>query len=122
VKTTGEKTTKLGRRVKALRAQRRLSVRGLAAAARVDATWLSRLERGMYDSPDPRLLRELADVLEIEPSELFIAAGFEDSQSLPQFAPYLREKYDLPERAVAQLQAHFRLLNEQPRKRRGKAR
>jgi transcriptional regulator with XRE-family HTH domain len=111
-----EKNTKLGRKVRVLRAKRQMSVRGLAAAAGVDATWLSRLERGMYDSPDPRLLRELAEVLEIEASELFIAAGFEDSQSLPQFAPYLRVKYDLPEDAVAQLEAHFKLFNKRPRK------
>jgi transcriptional regulator with XRE-family HTH domain len=110
-----QKTTKLGSKIRALRTRRGLSVRGLAAAAGVDATWVSRLERGKYDSPDPRLLRGLADVLEISASELFMAAGFEDGRSLPHLAPYLRAKYDLPEDAVAQLEAHFQLFNERQR-------
>ena len=94
-----------------MRERQGLSIRGLAEQADVDATWVSRLERGIYAKPDPRLIRALADALGVSPSQLFAAAGYEDEQRLPQFAPYLREKYDLPEEAVSQLEAHFNLFN-----------
>lgn len=48
-----------------------------------------------------------------DPSELYLAAGYRDGQGLPGFTPYLRAKYDLPNEAIEQLEAHFRLLNEQ---------
>jgi len=50
----------LGEHVRELRQAKALSVRGLAARANVDATWLSRLEHGIYSSPDPRSLWRLA--------------------------------------------------------------
>ncbi len=102
----------LGSYVKRLRERRGFSVRGLAAAARVDATWLSRLEHGEYTSPDPRHLRLLAQVLEIETADLYVMAGYRGGEGLPGFVPYLRAKYDLPAEAIDQLQAHFELINE----------
>lgn len=95
-----------------LREKKGLSIRGLAEAADVDATWVSRLERGIYAKPDPRLIRAVADAIGVAASRLFAAAGYEDEQQLPQFAPYLRAKYDLPEEAVAQLEAHLNLFND----------
>ncbi|MDQ1741427.1 MAG: hypothetical protein QOE53_3079, partial [Pseudonocardiales bacterium] len=41
-----------------------------------------------------------------------MVAGLSDGQGLPGFAPYLRAKYDLPDDAVKQLEAHFQLLND----------
>jgi transcriptional regulator with XRE-family HTH domain len=87
-----------------------LGVRRLAAKANVDATWLSRLERGDYGSPDARSLWRLARALDIEVAALYSVAGYGDG--LPSFAPYLRAKYDLPEEAITQLEAHFELINE----------
>jgi transcriptional regulator with XRE-family HTH domain len=83
-------------------------VRGLAAAAQVDSTWLSRVEHGIYVNPDPRNLHRLAQVLEVETMDLFTAAEY--AEGLPGFAPYLRSKYDLPPDAIEQLEAHFDLL------------
>jgi len=107
-----EQTTQLGEHVRHLRQARGLSVRGLAAQAKVDATWLSRLEHGTYSSPDPRSLARLARALDIDVEDLYLDAGYSDGHGLPGFAPYLRAKYDLPAEAVAQLEAHFRLINE----------
>lgn len=104
--------TNLAAIVRRLRTKRGLSIRGLAAAAEVDFGWLAKLERDPNVSPGPRVLRALAQALEIEAAELFLAAGIEDEESLPQLAPYLRAKYDLPDEAVTQLEAHFQLLNE----------
>jgi transcriptional regulator with XRE-family HTH domain len=102
----------LGRYVRQARESRGLSVRALAAAANVDATWLSRLEHGTYISPDPRSLWRLARALDIEVADLYLAAGYRDGRGLPEFGIYLRSKYDLPEDAIAQLSAHFDLINE----------
>jgi transcriptional regulator with XRE-family HTH domain len=102
----------LGELLHKLRVERDLSLRGLAATAGLDATWLMRVERGQYQSPDPRLLRRLAEVLDIDTADLFLAADYRGSEGLPGFAPYLRAKYDLPNEAVEQLAAHFELINE----------
>lgn len=45
-------------------------------------------------------------------ADLYSEAGFVDAHGLPGFAPYLRAKYHLPDEAIAQLQAHFVLVNE----------
>jgi transcriptional regulator with XRE-family HTH domain len=107
-----EDTTQLGEDVRRTRQERGFSLRGLAAAAGVDATWLMRLERGEYTSPDPRNLRELARVLEVETSSLFLAAGYTSGEELPGFAPYLRAKYDLPTEAVEQLAGYFNFVQQ----------
>lgn len=104
---------RLGQYVRHVRESQGLSVRGLAAAAEVDATWLSRLEHGTYTSPDPRSLWRLSRALDIEVADLYLAAGYSDGRGLPGFDIYLRSKYDhLPDNAIAQLGAHFDLINE----------
>jgi transcriptional regulator with XRE-family HTH domain len=108
----GQQTTQLGQHVRHLRETSGLSVRGLAAKAKVDATWLSRLEHGVYASPDPRYLWRLAQALGIDVEDLYLDAGYADGRGLPGFAPYLRAKYDLPDDAISQLEAHFQLINE----------
>jgi len=56
-------------------------------------------------------LYRLARALGIEVANLYEYAGYD----LPGFAPYLRVKYDLPDEAIAQLEAHFELINERYR-------
>lgn len=107
-----EKTSTVGQYIKQIREQRCMSLRGLAAAAKVDPPWLSKVERGLYARPDPRLLSRLAQALDIEPADLFLEAGYGDASGLPGFTPYLRSKYDLPDEALQQLEAHFNLINE----------
>jgi transcriptional regulator with XRE-family HTH domain len=107
-----EQATQLGEHVRRVRESRGLSVRGLAAQAKVDATWLSRLEHGVYTSPDPRYLGRLAQALGIDAEDLYLDVGYSDGRGLPGFAPYLRAKYHLPADAITQLEAHFQLVNE----------
>ena len=106
----------LGDRVRKLREDAHRSVRGLATEAGVDPTWLSRLDRGLIGTPDPRTLYRLAAALDVEVASLYEDAGY---GGLPQFAPYLRAKYDLPEEAVHQLEAHFELINERYQREKG---
>ena len=100
--------TQIGHLLRELREAEGMSVRGLAAAAGVDASWLSKVENGTYVSPDPRKLNDLAKVLDVEPMDLFESAHYADG--LPPYARYMRSKYDLPPEALDQLSAHFELL------------
>jgi transcriptional regulator with XRE-family HTH domain len=107
-----DKSSNVGQYLKRLRVSKGLSVRGLAATAKVDAAWLSKVERGIYASPGPRELWRLAQALDVETADLYLEAGYGDAHGLPGFTPYLRSKYDLPDEALEQLQAHFDLINE----------
>ena len=89
-----------------------LTVRGLARAAGVDATGISRLENGDNDAPEPRTLARLARALEIDVTDLYLLAGYQTSTELPAFQPYLRARYDLSAEDVEQLAAHFELIRE----------
>jgi transcriptional regulator with XRE-family HTH domain len=100
----------LGRYVRDRRRRLGYSLRQTAAMAGLDPSYLSRLERGRYASPDPRQLRELARVLEVESADLHQRAGYSDG--LPAVTPYLRAKYGLPEGVIAQVAEYVELLNE----------
>jgi transcriptional regulator with XRE-family HTH domain len=108
VRTESDKS--VGEIIREQREAKGLSIGRAASAAKVDARWLSRLERGDYKSPDARSLYRVTKVLELETTDVFEAAHFSDG--LPTFAPYLRSRYDLPAEAIAQLEAHFELLNQ----------
>ena len=112
VKPASEASARLGEYVQQLRTERALGVRGLAARARVDPSYLSRLEHGRIGSPDARLVWRIARALDVEVADLYLEAGFGDAHGLPGFGPYLRAKYHLPPEAVSQLEAHFALINE----------
>ena len=110
---------KLGDYIRRLRRSADLPLRSVATTAEVDFAWLSRLEPGLYQSPDPWSLYRLARALHVEVADLYRAAGYADGRGLPGFAPYLRAKYDLPEEAIGQLEAHFRPLNDKYRAEKG---
>src|SRR5215207_7706239 len=114
-KPVNEASARLGAYVQRQRLERAMSVRGLAARAKVDFSWLSRLERGRIGSPDARSVWRVARALEVEVADMYLEAGFGDAHGLPGFGPYLRAKYHLPQEAVDQLEAHFALINEKYR-------
>jgi transcriptional regulator with XRE-family HTH domain len=111
-KPKNEASARLGAYVQQLRLGRALTVRGLAARAQVSFPWLSRLERGLIGSPGPHNLWRIARALDVEVADMYLEAGFGDTHGLPGFEPYLQAKYHLPPEAVAQLKAHFDLINE----------
>ncbi len=87
-------------------------MRRLAARAKVDFSYVSKLEHGLVGAPTARQLWKIARALDIEVADLYSEAGFVDAHGLPGFAPYLRAKYQLPDEAISQLLAHFALINE----------
>jgi transcriptional regulator with XRE-family HTH domain len=107
-----ESSAKLGAYLQQLRLERGLTMRGLAARAKVDFSYVSRLEHGQVGAPTARQLWKIARALDIEVADLYSEAGFVDAHGLPGFAPYLRAKYHLPDEAISQLLAHFALINE----------
>jgi transcriptional regulator with XRE-family HTH domain len=106
------KDNQLGQVVRAQRNALGLSGQALAAAAGVDKAWLHRLEAGQIESPDAHKLASLARTLEMDPADLYLAAGFTSGTDLPAMQPYLRAKYDLPDVAIAQISEYVDFLNE----------
>lgn len=101
----------LGQYVQQQRQALGLSIRGLAATAGLDASGLSRLERGRMGDPSLSYLHKLSRGLQVDPTDLYLIAGYTEGHELPGFAPYLRAKYELPPEAVEQLSAYFDFIN-----------
>lgn len=114
-----ERRRELGAYIRRCRESLGLTVRGLARAAGVDATGISRLERGDNDAPEPRTLARLAKALGVDVTDLYVLAGYPVSQGLPAFQPYLRARYDLTPEEVEQLAAHFQLMLDRRERQKG---
>jgi transcriptional regulator with XRE-family HTH domain len=63
-----------GQRLRALRLERRLNQKELAAAAGIDVTYLSKIENTRLEPPAEETIRRLATGLEVEPTELLLLA------------------------------------------------
>ena len=71
---SGDSVMTFGQRLRALRIERRLNQKDLAAAAGIDVTYLSKLENARLDPPAEETIRRLAGSLEVEPTELLLLA------------------------------------------------
>lgn len=63
-----------GTRLREIRLQKRMNQQTLAAAAKIDVTYLSKVETGKMDPPAEDTVRRLATALGEEPTELLILA------------------------------------------------
>jgi transcriptional regulator with XRE-family HTH domain len=70
-----EMLTDLGRYLRAQREIAQLSLRHLARVTKVSDSYLSQLERGLYQ-PSPEVLRAIAEGLGISPDALFRRMGW----------------------------------------------
>lgn len=98
-------------------------MRQLADAASVDAATIHRLEHGQFKKPSPKMLLGLARVLQVPIEDLYVLAGYTAPEGLPELAPYLRAKYDLPEGAADELEAYLSMLKNKygPAKKRSRS-
>jgi transcriptional regulator with XRE-family HTH domain len=98
-----DRPEKLGEYVRQKREEAGLSQRQLAQEASVSFSNISRLESGFHTSPTPGLLKNIADVLDVDLAELlgFIGIDVAGSGSLND---YLRRDYDLPDEGVQEAQ------------------
>jgi transcriptional regulator with XRE-family HTH domain len=69
-------TAELGARLREVRDLRDLSLKAVAEPAEISPTYLQKLERGLVQSPSPRVLKRLSDVLRVPYSQLMELAGY----------------------------------------------
>jgi transcriptional regulator with XRE-family HTH domain len=103
---------KLGEYIRAQRESLGISQRRLAARIGIHHSYLARMEAGDYIQPTPAVLHRIAEALDFDPEDLFALAGHTIPHELPSFAPYLRAKYDIPDRAAQELADYFRYMTE----------
>lgn len=100
-----ERPETLGDYVRNKREAAGLSQRQLAQEAGVSFSNISRLESGFHTNPNPGLLKNIADVLEVDLAELLAYLGIEVSGSRGSLNDYLRRDYHLPDEGVEEAQA-----------------
>lgn len=110
---------RLGDFIRAERQKRGLSLRQLGTAAKVPFTWISQVENGGIESPDPENLGRIALEMEINLADLFIEAGYPAAApaALPSVRPYLRTKYGMPDAAAAEVERYINIINARDKRR-----
>lgn len=97
-----------------LRAKREVggfSMTQLASRLGISRPYLSRLERGVYAHPSPRVLSQMTKCLDIRAEDLYALTGYTVPSDLPSFGAYLRAKHpDWPEVVVAELTEFYDFL------------
>jgi transcriptional regulator with XRE-family HTH domain len=106
-KDVDPKNETLGEYVRARRVSLGLSYQDVADASGLHYSYWNKLENGQYLQPAPKYLRILAETIDVPIEDLYGLAGYELSERLPAFAPYLRAKFELPPEAVADLERYF---------------
>jgi|SRR5579875_1690131 len=96
-----ERPETLGEYVRQKREEAGLSQRQLAQEAGVSFSNISRLESGFHAAPSPGLLKNIADVLDIDLAELLGYLGIDVAGS-GSLNDYLRRDYDLPDEGVTE--------------------
>lgn len=104
---------KLGELIQTSREKAGLSARKLEQISGLDHSYISKLEKGAYQSVLPDNLNKLAEALDIQPVDLFTLAGYPAVDELPSFGPYLRTRYgeELPADAREALTEMFEVLS-----------
>jgi transcriptional regulator with XRE-family HTH domain len=105
---TPEQARFLGIFIRDHRVAHNMSARGLASAARVDVTTITRIESGQFMKPSTDKLRRIATALDIPVHDLLQLADYLTAAELPPPKPYLRTKFpDLPPEAVDQAERYL---------------
>jgi transcriptional regulator with XRE-family HTH domain len=103
------KRTELGEYIKRARERKGLSIRALGREASIDVSALSRLERGeQMPGNTPDRLGKIASALDINEQDLYTLAGYPIPGGLPDLAPYLMAKYNLPKGAVDDMENYLK--------------
>ncbi len=74
----------LGKKLRKLREDKGISLESVAGPAKISAAYLHKLERGVVNSPSPRILARLAVVLETSYLRLMELAGYLDEEQLAE--------------------------------------
>jgi transcriptional regulator with XRE-family HTH domain len=101
---TDYQAEQLGDLIRRARAKKGLTLFGLADLAEMDDSWLARLERGRYTTPNPAQLARLAEILDIDPARIDRLTHDYLADSMPSTRTYLRSKEKLSPEAMDALE------------------
>jgi transcriptional regulator with XRE-family HTH domain len=85
----------LGQVLRAARLETGLSIRHVAKAADINHSYLVKLELDQADNPSAAYLQRLADVLELDASDLLGFIGVDPASTLPPPRVYFRRKFGM---------------------------
>ena len=88
------------------------TVRQLAEAAGLVPSTVFRLEKGLIAAPRPNHLQGLAQALQIDVEELYVAAGYLTGDALPELRPYLRAKYGLTDEQTGKIEGYLQAVRD----------
>src|SRR4051812_46347848 len=100
MKSEERPTSPLGDYIKEVRTREGVSTRKLALETETTASQISRIESGSIATPNPELLKRIADFLDIDFAKLLRLQGI-DIQA-PDLQTYLRRNYNLSAEGVAE--------------------
>jgi len=100
---------KLGKLIKEAREAKGYSTRKLGEAIGSTHSYIAKLEAGWFQSISPENIQALAEVLKVDPQDLFVLAGYRVPNGLPTLPTYLRTRYgdDLDDDAIKRMTAYF---------------
>lgn len=90
----------LGNELRNAREEKGLSLESVANPAKISAAYLHKLERGVVESPSPRVLARLAVALQVSYLRLMALAGYLDEEQLARTR--LREASPVPHPLASQ--------------------
>lgn len=106
---TDQQASTLGALIRRARNKKRLSLFALADLTGFDDSWLARLEKGHYTSPNPAHLARVAELLDIDPARIDRVSRDHLANSMPTMRTYFRSTQKLSPEALDEIE---RAVNE----------
>jgi len=100
---TSKQAQSLGQVLRAARLEAGLSIRQVARLADINHSYLVKLETDQAEHPSAIYLQRLADVLELDASDLLKFIGVDPASTLPSPRVYFRRKFGISEAEAARL-------------------
>jgi transcriptional regulator with XRE-family HTH domain len=100
---TSPQPSGLGQTLRAARLEAGLSVRQVARLAELTHGYLTKLENDQIEQPSAAYLARLADVLELDASDLLAYIGVDPRTTLPSPRVYFRRKFGVNEAEAERL-------------------
>lgn len=104
----------LGSYLRGLRRDNRPSLREVAQRTGLDENFLSKLERGQYETVRLDTLRQIAKGYGVPLEKLLAVAGYVnwEEPALPDLEVYLRTKYGLTEQGIREVEGFVEYVQE----------
>lgn len=100
----------LAQTIQRARVSKGYSVRELARLIGVRHRAILLIEQGITEQPKPETLMRLAEVLDLDQTDLLTLAGYTVTDRLPTLSVYLRSTTQLPSSAIGEMQSFYDYL------------